>query len=126
MDIQTLKLSNNTQRILIIKNAEITPVVLNEQTLNKLKFTAEDPETHVSFELSDVLVRSKKGIKKQGLWISTQNNEISQHSTIGKLLAFYGYSQITDFINKSVEVLPDNNNFLLIKLFKDIDESGRF
>jgi hypothetical protein len=90
--------------------------VINSQgvSLTKVTFHVKD-HNDKEYYISDALV-SKRGINSiKGLFLTLSGpDEISSGSPLGKLLKYYKKTYLREFINTTVQVYPDKNDYLVL------------
>ena len=106
-------------RLMEITGVKLLEVEMPQYGLsNKLVFSIKDVQGN-PFSISDIWIKDKNDtLGIMGLWF--QYDEIGNkvhikaNSSIAKLMEYYSCESIRGFIGKTVEVFPDDRNFLAL------------
>ena len=107
------------ERFVTVLDINKKEVTLQSGPSSKVIFKVEDDNGR-SFEISDVIVKDRADVKKQGLWLTLDiKGQISSDSALGKLMQYNKVDSLQKLIGTRIPVKNDENNYLV---FNTIDE----
>lgn len=105
----------------IIKNIDIISVLRpNNKLQQKIVFSVVDIATNSIYKVSDAWTTDKGCLVIRALWLYESPDGIYADSTLAKSMKFYNITNLKDFIGTTINLYPDNKNYLTLVITDDI------
>lgn len=93
---------------------KVDSITLSDGRVKLVLHVSDKIFTNQEYKISDAWVQDRSGIKIKGLWLPKNSSLLTYTSTIAKALTFYDVNSTNELLLKTVELWPDQNNYLVL------------